>query len=174
MHTFTTLFFATALFIQPLLATSSSGLYMPRCQDNKSTLVFRSLTNKTLTVLQSNNLSATFFITPSWAKSKKNKDLAANALQQGHNLGLAIPSPESLIKKPPPPPKCNAGMCDHSVNYPKLNAYLKTATADWKRELGRLITKKDRVYQHGNTIQTWSSTVPPRGAGRKALLIDSS
>ncbi|KAI9310254.1 hypothetical protein BDR26DRAFT_889145, partial [Obelidium mucronatum] len=106
-----------------------------------STLVFRSLTNQTLTVLQSNNLSATFFITPSWAKSKKNKDLAANALQQGHNLGLAITSPESLIKKAPPPPKCNAGMCDHPVNYPKLNAYLKTATTDWKRELGRLISK---------------------------------
>ncbi|KAJ3005939.1 UNVERIFIED_CONTAM: hypothetical protein HDU68_004347 [Siphonaria sp. JEL0065] len=128
------------LSLSILAAPLKSETMLPRClDDNQNTIVFRTLQSNTLQILSKKNLSATFFISVAWAKKRKaNRALISAAVQQGHEIGLAIPSPQSLLLSV----KCFPGYnCIRPVNYPKLMKYLNYVKKEWTKVLGKVIPK---------------------------------
>ncbi|KAJ3008341.1 UNVERIFIED_CONTAM: hypothetical protein HDU68_003142 [Siphonaria sp. JEL0065] len=97
---------------------------------NQSALAFRSVDNTILTALNKENQKATFFVDPAFAVA--NPYIVSQALQQGHNFGLAISSPDSLVQLLPCP------NCDYPVNQTALDAYFASKVATWNQAFGYL------------------------------------
>ncbi|KAJ3072887.1 hypothetical protein HDU98_002692 [Podochytrium sp. JEL0797] len=97
-----------------------------KCQTpGQASIVFRTLDANTLEVLNANNLSATFFITPETV----NHTLATTALAQGHTLGLAIPTVTGLVKDCPD--HTTTGPCDHPIYADRLGGFLGMQSSLW-------------------------------------------
>ncbi|KAJ3008342.1 UNVERIFIED_CONTAM: hypothetical protein HDU68_003143 [Siphonaria sp. JEL0065] len=101
------------------------------CQNsNQTTLAFRSLDYTILSALAAQTQTATFFVDPFFAVNQP--FIVEQAVKAGHNFGLAITSPESLVNPIPCP------NCDYPVNQSALDIYFSDKGATWNQAFGFL------------------------------------